>query len=43
LRPDMRFVELPHTDHYAAEQIPGPIADEVLSFWRRDVAAVQPA
>ena len=43
LRPDMRFVELPNADHYAAEQVPGPIADEVLSFWRRDVAAVQPA
>ena len=43
LRPDMRFVELPNADHYAAEQIPGPIADEVLSFWRRDRTAVRPA
>ena len=32
LRPDMRFVELPNADHYAAEEIPGPIADEILSF-----------
>lgn len=32
LRPDMRFVELPNGDHYAAEEIPGPIADEILSF-----------
>ena len=32
LRPDMRFVELPNADHYAAEEIPGPIADEIVSF-----------
>jgi 2-(acetamidomethylene)succinate hydrolase len=32
LRPDMRFVELPGADHYAAEEVPGAIADEVLSF-----------
>ncbi len=38
LRPDMRAVELANADHYAAEQIPGPIADEILSCWRRDVA-----
>lgn len=43
LRPDMRFVELAGADHYAAEQIPGPIADEILSFWRRGVAAARPA
>ena len=43
LRPDMRFVELAGADHYAAEQIPGPIADEILSFWRRDAAAARPA
>ena len=32
LRPDMRFVELANADHYAAEEIPGAIAEEVLSF-----------
>ena len=32
LRRDMRFVELPNADHYAAEEIPGAIADEILSF-----------
>jgi 2-(acetamidomethylene)succinate hydrolase len=32
LRPDMRFVELPNADHYAAEEIPGAIAGEILSF-----------
>ena len=39
LRPDIRAVELPNADHYAAEQIPGPIAREILSFWRSDVVA----
>lgn len=42
LRPDMRAVELPHADHYAAEEIPGPIAGEILSFWQRDVRPVRP-
>jgi 2-(acetamidomethylene)succinate hydrolase len=42
LRPDMRAVELPHADHYAAEEIPGPIAEEIVSFWRRDVRPVRP-
>jgi len=42
LRPDMRAVELANADHYAAEQIPGPIAEEILSFWRRDVRPVAP-
>jgi 2-(acetamidomethylene)succinate hydrolase len=32
LRPDLRYVELPGADHYAAEEIPGLIADEVLSL-----------
>lgn len=40
LRPDMRYVELSGADHYAAEQIPGPIAEEILSFRRRDVLPV---
>ena len=39
LRPDMRFIELPNADHYAAEQVPDAIAAEILNFWRRDVAA----
>jgi 2-(acetamidomethylene)succinate hydrolase len=39
LRPDMRTIELANCDHYAAEQVPGPIADAILSFWR----AVAPA
>ena len=34
LRPDMRAVELPHADHYAAEEIPGTIAEAILSFQR---------
>lgn len=42
LRPDMRAVELPGADHYAAEQIPGPIAQEILSFWRLDAAPARP-
>lgn len=42
LRPDMRAVELANADHYAAEQIPGPIAEEILSFWRRDVRPAAP-
>ena len=42
LRPDMRAVELANADHYAAEQIPGPIAEQILSFWRRDVRPVAP-
>ncbi len=37
LRPDMRAVELPNADHYAVEEIPGPMAEEILSFWQRDV------
>jgi len=32
LRPDFRDVELPGADHYAAEEIPGLIADEVSSL-----------
>jgi pimeloyl-ACP methyl ester carboxylesterase len=43
LRPDMHFVELPDADHYAVEQIPGPIAEEILSFRRREAAAARPA
>ena len=43
IRPDMRFVELAGADHYAAEQVPGPIADEILSFWRHDGTAARPA
>lgn len=43
LRPDMRAVELPDADHYAAEEIPGPIAEEILNFWRRCVRPVRPA
>jgi 2-(acetamidomethylene)succinate hydrolase len=43
LRPDMHFVELPDADHYAAEQIPGPIAEEILSFRQREAAAARPA
>lgn len=35
LRPDFSYVELPHADHYAAEQIPGPIADAIVSFRSR--------
>lgn len=43
LRPDMRAVELPDADHYAAEEIPGPIAGEIVNFWRRDVLPARPA
>ncbi|MBX9945774.1 MAG: alpha/beta hydrolase [Reyranella sp.] len=43
LRPDMRMVELPDADHYAAEEIPGPIAREIVSFWQRDVQRDRPA
>ena len=43
LRPDMRMVELPDADHYAAEEIPGPIAREIVSFWQRDVRPAPPA
>lgn len=32
LRPDMHYVELPGADHYAAEEIPDLIADEVSSL-----------
>ena len=43
LRPDMRMVELPDADHYAAEEIPGPIAREIVTFWQRDVRPAPPA
>jgi 2-(acetamidomethylene)succinate hydrolase len=43
LRPEMRAVELANADHYAAEQIPSPIAEEILSFWRRDVRSAAPS
>ncbi len=42
LRPNMRAVELADADHYAAEQIPGPIAEEILNFWQRDIRPAAP-
>lgn len=32
LRPDLRYVEMPGADHYAAEEIPSLIADEIRNL-----------
>lgn len=42
LRPDIAMVEIADADHYAAEEAPLPIAREIVRFWRRDVAHLQP-
>ncbi len=38
LRPDIAAVEVAEADHYAAEEVPGPITEEICRFWDRDVA-----
>lgn len=41
LRPDIAMVEVADADHYAAEEAPGPIAQEIVRFWQRDVVPLQ--
>jgi len=33
LRPDLPAIEVPGGDHYAPEEVHGPIADEIARFW----------
>jgi 2-(acetamidomethylene)succinate hydrolase len=33
LRPDLPAIEVPGGDHYAPEEVHGPIADEIGRFW----------
>lgn len=42
LRPDIAMVEIAGADHYAAEEAPEAIAEEIVRFWQRDVAPLPP-